>query len=729
MKKQLLVLFGAMTLSFGAISQEDKRTLIPCATFDAMEEGFKNDPNLRTKYNLIQSQLELEYQAELQKMNNNAAQRTAAVPVYTIPVVFHIMGALNISDQAFVDLIGYINNDYAKTGPDIASISNLYSSLYVDAEIRFALAKRDPNGNCTNGIIRHDDESIYWSQSNPNYKFSGTGTNRWPVNKYLNIYIVECISSSTYSCPTTSGAYIGGYTYLPGSTPYSTNGNMGDAIVMLRNQIPVSSASQTDSRTLSHEIGHWLNLQHTFGSTNNPGVSCGDDGVTDTPPTKGNFSTCPASAGTNTCDASGNQNTENIMDYSSCPRMFTQGQVTRMRTAITSSTGGRNNLWTTANLAATGISTGYTCTPVADFYASKKGVCVGSTTTFFDNSEVGTSGTYSWTFQGGTPATSTATSQAVTYAAAGTYSVGLTVTNPNGTNTATKVGYITVTNGTGGTVLPNTIDFETSGIPAGVNVVNPDAATVAWTQYTGSGANSTSKAMYLNNYTSSNILGDIDYFETPYYDFSNTSNISLSYYYAYAKRSASQIDSFKVQYSLDCGGTWSNVLGIPTIAQMATASGGTVTNAFAPSSAQWVLKTIVPGLLTSLVNKPSVKFRFYFRTDVSKTTSNNIYIDQINLTGNVTTGITQLESSIGLSIFPNPTNSSAVINFNASDVKDARINVVDMIGRVVESSDKLTLENGAVNYTVNANNSLAKGVYIINLDMNGQRISKKLIVE
>lgn len=729
MKKQLLVLFGAITLSFGAVSQEDKRTLVPCATFDAMEEGFKNNPDLRTKYNLIQSQLELEYQAELQKMNNNASQRTAAVPVYTIPVVFHIMGALNISDQAFVDLISYINNDYAKTGPDIASISSLYSSLYVDAEIRFALAKRDPNGNCTNGIIRHDDESIYWSQSSPNYKFSGTGTNRWPVNKYLNIYIVECISSSTYSCPTTSGAYIGGYTYLPGSTPYVSNGNMGDAIVMLRNQIPVSSSSQTDSRTLSHEIGHWLNLQHTFGSTNNPGVSCGDDNVTDTPPTKGNFSTCPASAGTNSCDASGNQNTENIMDYSSCPKMFTQGQVTRMRTALTSSTGGRNNLWTTANLAATGISAGYTCTPVADFYANKKGVCVGNSTTFFDNSEVGASGTYSWTFQGGTPATSTATSQAVTYSAPGTYSVSLTVTNPNGTNTANKVSYITVTNGTGGTVLPNTIDFETTGIPAGVNVVNPDAATVAWTQYTASGANSTSKAMYLNNFTASNILGDIDYFETPYYDFSNTSNISLSYYYAYAKRNAAQLDSFKIQYSLDCGGTWINVIGVPTAAQMATASGGTVTSAFTPTSAQWIQKTIIPGLLTNLVNKPSVKFRFYFRTDVSRTTSNNVYIDQINLTGNVTTGITQLESSIGLSIFPNPTNSSAVINFNVSDVKDAKISVVDMIGRVVESSDKLALENGSVNYTVNANNSLAKGVYIVNLDINRQRISKKLIIE
>jgi PKD repeat protein len=237
-------------------------------------------------------------------------------------------------------------------------------------------------------------------------------------------------------CPPT-GAYIGGYTYLPGGTPYTTNGNMGDAIVMLRNQVNVSGPS--DARTISHEIGHWLNLAHTFGSSNNPKFdpsnmptttfACSTDNVADTPPTGGYFSFCTPSA----LDCS-IPNIENIMDYASCPKMFTQGQVTRMRTALTSATGGRNNLWSATNLLATGITPGYTCAPVANFEANKRAVCAGNSFTYTSLSQVGASGAVSWTFQGGTPATSTSTSQVVTYATPGTYSVAITASNTSGTN-------------------------------------------------------------------------------------------------------------------------------------------------------------------------------------------------------------------------------------------------------------------------------------------------------
>jgi hypothetical protein len=57
--------------------------------------------------------------------------------------------------------------------------------------------------------------------------------------------------------------------------------------------IAVYNTINGSSRTLTHEIGHYLNLQHTWGSTNDPNVACGDDLVDDTPITKGHFSTCP----------------------------------------------------------------------------------------------------------------------------------------------------------------------------------------------------------------------------------------------------------------------------------------------------------------------------------------------------------------------------------------------------------------------------------------------------
>lgn len=729
MKKQLLFIFGAATISFSALAQEKTGKFIPCTTYDAMEEGFKANPALKAQYEATQAQFEIEYQKEINKVNSAAK---VAVPIYTIPVVFHIMGNLNVTDQAFIDLVGYINKDYSATGSDVATINPAFASLYVDAEIRFALAKTDPNGKCTNGVIRHTSDNMYWSQSSPAYNYSGTGTNRWPTNKYLNIYIVECIASATYSCPVTSGAYIGGYTYLPGGTPYTSNGNMGDAIVMLRNQVNVVSPS--DSRTLSHEIGHWLNLSHTFGSSNNPKfdpsnmptgpVTCSSDNVADTPPTGGYFSICTPSA----LDCS-TPNIENIMDYASCPKMFTQGQVTRMRTAITSATGGRNNLWTTANLAATGISTGYTCTPVADFAANKLMSCSGNVVNYNSNSQTGATGGVTWTFQGGTPATSNASSVAVTYAAPGTYSTSLTATNSVGSNTMNKTSYISIVNGTGGILAPTMYDFEGATLPTNITVTNNNIGTVTWTQKTGNGANSTSKSIYMNNFPVSNIAGQVDIFETPIYDFSTTTGITLSYYYAYAKRTAAQADTFKIQYSLDCGGTWLNVLGVPNTASMASASGGTLATAFNPTAAKWINKTIVSGLLSALNNKPSVKFRFYFRVDPTKTTANNIYIDQINITGNVVTSITELEKSMELSIFPNPTSASSSLDFTISANQKATVTLVDLMGRTLETTTLTPDDHGHINHTVNAGSNLASGVYIINIDVNNQRISKKLIIQ
>ena len=728
MKKNLFTILGATILGFSSIAQNGLK-LQPCATFDAMEQGFKADPALKARYELSQAQFEADYASELARVNSAAK---VATPIYTIPVVFHIMGNLSVTDQTFVNLVSYINDDYAKTGSDIATINPTFASIYVDSEIKFALAQRDPTGKCTNGIIRHDNDNQTWSQSAPAYNYSGTGTNRWPPNQYLNIYIVECISGPSSPCPPV-GSYIGGYTYLPGSTPYTANGNSGDAIVMLRNQL--ATTNPTDSRTLSHEIGHWLNLSHTFGNSNSPlfdpanmptaPVTCSTDGVSDTPPTGGYFSTCA----TSTLDCSSPPNIENIMDYASCPKMFTQGQTTRMRTALASSTGGRNNLWTTTNMNATGLAPGFTCSPVADFESSKRAICAGSSFTYTSLSQVGSSGGVSWSFQGGTPATSTSTSQVVTYATPGTYSVAITATNTSGTNTKTVTSWVTVVNGVGGVLLPDANAFEGTTLPSSITVTNANAGSPTWIQNTAVGANATAKSIYINNASATSTPGHLDIFETPVYDFSTTSNITLSYYYAYAKRLSTQADTFKIQYSLDCGGTWVNIIGVPTTAAMATASGSVTTTAFVPTAAKWVLKTHAPALLAVLNNKPSVKLRFVFRSDAVVGRSNNIYIDQINLTGSIATSISEIEKTMDLVIYPNPTESSAKVDFTLTQNKSAKINVVDIMGRVLEESVKTADNDGHISYTINQRGNLAAGVYFVNIDIDNQRISKKIIIE
>lgn len=97
------------------------------------------------------------------------------------------------------------------------------------------------------------------------------------------------------------------------------------------------------------------------------------------------------------------------------------------------------------------VKTGYihvissTSLPIADFVASSTSVPIGNTCTFTDQT-AGSPTAWSWSFPGGTPATSTVQNPVVTYSTTGTYSVTLTSTNAFGTDVETKTNYITVTN-------------------------------------------------------------------------------------------------------------------------------------------------------------------------------------------------------------------------------------------------------------------------------------------
>ena len=128
--------------------------------------------------------------------------------------------------------------------------------------------------------------------------------------------------------------------------------------------------------------------------------------------------------------------------------------------------------------------------PTADFTASSTSICVGDCIDFTDNSVLGANPNWAWTFAGadapGTSAVQNPTN--ICYNTAGTYQVELTVTDDDGTDTETKVGYITVSaaGNAGGDVttnvcqqVDNTNNFlnvgalgggtwvETSGTPTG----------------------------------------------------------------------------------------------------------------------------------------------------------------------------------------------------------------------------------------------------------------------
>jgi PKD repeat protein len=81
--------------------------------------------------------------------------------------------------------------------------------------------------------------------------------------------------------------------------------------------------------------------------------------------------------------------------------------------------------------------------PVADFTADNTTITEGESVNFTDLS-TNNPDTWDWTFDGGTPATSTLQNPTITYNTAGTYTVTLTAANAYGSDTETKVDYITV---------------------------------------------------------------------------------------------------------------------------------------------------------------------------------------------------------------------------------------------------------------------------------------------
>lgn len=103
--------------------------------------------------------------------------------------------------------------------------------------------------------------------------------------------------------------------------------------------------------------------------------------------------------------------------------------------------------------------------PVADFF-SNGAACEGSPVKFYNLS--GAAGqNYSWTFQGGTPSTSTAANPTVVYNTAGSYDVTLTVSNGFGSDSIYKGTHVVVTT----SVTPSiTITSNGSTICAGENV-------------------------------------------------------------------------------------------------------------------------------------------------------------------------------------------------------------------------------------------------------------------
>ena len=422
----LLALFSVNAFSQVDLSEPDR---IYCGTAVINNQRLAENP-------LIQYIMDEQNRLAKEYEKNHDASKMGVIS-YTIPVVYHIIhnnGPENVSKATIEASIANLNEDFQKLNADISQVVSAFTGIAADCEIQFRLAHKDPNGNCTEGITRTVSTQTYAAgegvKSLVNWNASGT-------QKYLQIWVVETLSSGA-----------GGYSYYPGYAPSGS----AEGVVIRSAQL---------GNSVTHEVGHYLNLPHCWGNSNDPGLAgncSGDDGVSDTPNTIGN-TTCNTSA----VSCSSLDNVQNYMEYSFCERMFTNGQKSRMHSALNSSIGTRNNLWSSANLIATGTNNPYgavTCAPVALFSYNKEFICEGASVTFTDDSYNAIPTAWNWTFTGGTPSTSSVANPTITYNTAGVYSVTHQPSTVAGSGLLTKTNIITVSSLTADYVGPIIDGYE-----------------------------------------------------------------------------------------------------------------------------------------------------------------------------------------------------------------------------------------------------------------------------
>lgn len=259
--------------------------------------------------------------------------------------------------------------------------------------------------------------------------------------------------------------------------------------------------------------------------------------------------------------------------------------------------------------------------PVANFTSNTTQICPGQTVSFTDlSSPAATS--WSWTFTGGTPATSTQQNPTITYNSPGTYTVALTASNANGSSTETKTGYITVSSAAN---LPFTRGFEGVTFPVAGTTVNDVNGNGTFERTTAaSGYGSSTASMIFNNFTLDE-AGTRDRMVILPLNFTGFTSISMTFDVAYARYSATYSDSLAVLVSTDCGATYTQVY-LKGGVTLSTNGGANVTTQFVPTNAQWRTETIN---LNTYVGNPNVVIAYENRGRYG----NALYIDNINISG------------------------------------------------------------------------------------------------
>ena len=727
--KKLIYTFTMLAFGLHSIAQQK-------SSFCGTDEHNKFLQSTNPQLKIEEENFNKNWKSYLQTVNLNDLKNTkklgkASAPKYVIPVVVHVIhsgntSSTNISDAQINSEIDFLNKSFRNLNSDSVNRREIFKDIAADCEIEFRLAKKDPQGNCTKGIVR---------------KYS-TNTNLgddilkkisvWDSRSYLNIWIVERILKEI------SNGVVAGYAQFP----FATSSASTDGLMVDYKYFGQLSPSQNVFNTVTtHEIGHWLGLFHPF-----EGDSCNNtdnDGLSDTPPTynpdgarSGTFSSTLNSCGTDNPDLVDQQ--ENYMDYFNCKErcsnMYTYQQKARMHYCIENY---RREIFSAENLVKTGVNNvTTTCNAIPSFYSNNKNICAGGSVTFNQNIYNGTATAYNWTFNEGTPGSSTlATPGNIVYNTPGTYDVKLSITTNGTTVDSVYKNYVTVIDNKNVTQANlNYADWQYANdwFEKGWRFESENGR-AKWTRTVGVSFNGiASMKLEDDPFNSVPSSGIEQSFISPSFNLLGATLPTFRFAYAAAlvtgppPSNTKSTDDLRVYQSTNCGTTWTQMTGTGSVytGTAISTTGLTYLNwatGFVPSDAsKWrEVSLAAPSV-------PNVRFKI----TLLRKGGSNFYLDAVRVSSSGGVGINdELAKSINFNLAPNPFNTATELSFELTKTSDVNISVIDILGRNMGTLLKgnTNIGNHIVNLDRNAL-GLNNGIYFVKVEIGTQSFVKKIMV-
>ncbi len=689
--KKLLVFAVCVVVSGKAFAQK-------CATDEMMRIERENHPETE----LLRKQIEEHVTRFVENEKRRAEKTTDELPRsrFIIPCVVHVVHR-NVDNPVEKLSFARVQSQFDALFNDFRRVPGTRGwGAGVDTEIEFQLATIDPWGQPTNGVDYVVSDA--WADLERNLEDEPMKlASYWDKDRYFNIWTVRQIDDGS----------ILGYAFKPES------GYDRDGIVVKYNCFGTLSAGgqflpgNNLGRTTTHEIGHWLSLDHPFhdhtGGTN--GCHQGfctqtGDKICDTPPAAapsyGVFSARKNSCVFDVPDLPDNPRL--YMDYLNDAglNLFSPQQAAQMRAVLQmTNLGRRYQLWQKYVHEETGV--GSYKAPKANFWASNLRPCPGSPVQFLDYSQNRPT-EYLWRFPGGVPETSTDAAPVVAYPAPGNYSVELVVRNLSGvSDSIRKSGFIRVID----TVpLPLNQNFNGAYDPVyfptgGWYVFNPDSITTEISRRwdgVGHGHLSPGGCARMRFHTYSDYNQE-DGLVAPGVSLAGADSgavFKFSYAYApYQSQSPNLLftDTLSVQMSLDCGHSWTT-LWRRGGNQLMTAAGPKMSEWFEPTANDWRRDSVSIDSLT-LKGSQTVRFRFWAKNGWG----NNLFIDDVffnayrrkpyvadTLPDTTRRTLLLSEALIDLSVYPNPSRKPTV-RVVTRKTTEATLEVYNATGRRIYS--------------------------------------------